>query len=110
MKNIGNSILPSNCPAILTPMQVGRRTLKVIPDEVNDTHCLICAIGGNQTILASHPNGYSCHSLAKRIIEGDDEQIDRQAIYIRRCGGTSMLAKEILAQVNPPKFTKEDHD
>lgn len=41
-----------------------------------------------ETVLASHPNGYSCRSLAERIVSGDKARINNQADYIVRCAGT----------------------
>jgi hypothetical protein len=46
---------------------------------------------GNQ-VLAIHPNGYSCHSLAERILSawssaGSVSIVMEQFDYILRCGG-----------------------
>jgi hypothetical protein len=87
-RNIGGSLLASNCPEILKPIKLGDKTLIVRPVESEDTHHLVLVMGG-ETILAKHPNGYSCHVLATRMVEGDWERIEAQANYIVDCGGFS---------------------
>lgn len=89
MKNIGNSILPSSCPRILQPAKFNGGILQVKPDEAKDTHSLYFTKAGSETVLASHPNGYSCHCLAERIVSGDADRIANQAHYIVECGGES---------------------
>lgn len=47
---------------------------------------------GNEQLLAMHPNGYSCHSLAERILaawrkERTVAYVLEQFDYILRCGG-----------------------
>jgi hypothetical protein len=81
--NIGHSILPSSCPAILQPMPFKGKVLQVVPDYKADTHHL--TLDGKT--IASHPNGYSCHCLAERMIAGNAEKIKEQANYIVACGG-----------------------
>ncbi len=88
-RNIGGSILPSSCPAILQPIAFNGGTLQVMPDHQADTHRL----NFNGKTIASHPNGYSCHSLAERIISGDHKRITDQAEYIVRCGGSVDLTE-----------------
>lgn len=87
-RHIGGSILPSNDPRILRPMPGSRGTFQVRPLPELDTHGLFLG----ERLLASHPNGYSCHSLAERILavwagtkpaEHALEQFD----YILKCGG-----------------------
>lgn len=89
MNNIGNSVLASSSPRILQPMEFKRGILKIIPDREADTHRLEFSMGNLKGILASHPNGYSCHSLAERIISNDSESALKQAHYIVACGGTA---------------------
>jgi len=97
MKNIGNSILPSSCPEILRPLKFRLGTLQVRPNEPLDTHELILTESGVETIVASHPNGYSCRSLAERLIAGNSDRVFEQADYIVRCGGDANHAIILLA-------------
>lgn len=82
-RHVGGSILPSSNPEIFgqerTP--AGLVQVRVIPEE--DTHGLFDSATG--ALLAKHPNGYSCHSLAKRLRDGAAAE---QANYIVACGGT----------------------
>lgn len=80
MKNIGNSILPSCSADILVPMG----EFKVVRDEPADTHRLM----RGDKIVASHPNGFSCHILGKHLAEGKKLKAKLQADYIVACGGT----------------------
>jgi hypothetical protein len=82
-QNIGGGIFNSNCAEILQPIKFKNGTLKVGADCINDTHYLYF----NDAPFASHPNGYSCHSLASRLVLGDENKIKEQADYIVRCGG-----------------------
>ncbi len=68
-------------------MSLNGRILQVVADYQADTHHL--TLNGN--IIASHPNGYSCHCLAQRIIKGDASRVKQQAEYIIRCGGSCDL-------------------
>lgn len=94
MANIGNSILPSSDRRILQPINTPRGVFVVEACADQDTHILFF----NGEMLASHPNGYSCHNLADRIIsvwEGKRpagyalEQFD----YVIRCAGTGNRAR-----------------
>lgn len=85
MKNIGGSILPSSNPQILRPMPFRGGVFQVVPDYEKDTHRLTF----NGVTIASHPNGYSCHCLAERIIAGLPYKVQAQANYIVDCGGSS---------------------
>lgn len=80
-RNIGGSILPSSDPSILQPIQTraGEVQVRVLAEQ--DTHGLF----QGDTLLAQHPNGYSCHALAKRMRDMRDAA--SQADYIVRCGG-----------------------
>ena len=86
--NIGRSILPSSCPAILEPVKCSFGVLQVRPQPEIDTHSLFLG----DTIIASHPNGFSCYSLAVRLQKQEWERAIEQANYIIRCGGSSDLA------------------
>lgn len=83
-RNIGGSILPSNCAMILQPVETPVGTLQVRVMEAQDTHGLFRVSDG--ALLAQHPNGYSCHALAKRLATGG--KAAEQADYIVACGGT----------------------
>lgn len=78
-RNVGGSILPSNDAQILKP----RADLQVRVIAEHDTHGLFRVSDG--TLLARHPNGYSCAELMKRIISGKKPR--EQAEYIVMCGG-----------------------
>lgn len=82
-RNIGGGIFNSNCAEILKPINFKNGALKVEPDYFNDTHHLYF----DDKSFASHPNGFSCHSLATRLVLGDKDKIKEQADYIVRCGG-----------------------
>jgi hypothetical protein len=93
MKNIGGSLFSSSDDAILRPIKLKVGTLQIVPDEQKDTHRLNYINGESVSLLASHPNGFSCHSLATRWINSrTNTQEDRflflsQAEYIILCGG-----------------------
>jgi len=93
MKNIGGSIFSSSSPEILRPIKLKVGTLQIVPDEQKDTHLLNYIKGESVSLLASHPNGFSCHSLATRWINSrTNKPEDRllfleQAEYIVLCGG-----------------------
>ena len=100
-KNIGGSILPSSSPEILKPLAqkstLRPGVLQVVADEQRDTHDLFL-IGDERTLLASHPNGYSCFELAKRISEQDRSGAAEQLCYIIACAGsvTAVAASMVL--------------
>lgn len=97
MKNIGGSILPSSSPEILRPIQFKTSvakisTLQVVPDEQRDTYDLVFRgtlfDDERRFVVASHPNGYSCHELAKRMVAGERSRACEQFVYIVACGGS----------------------
>lgn len=96
MKNIGGSILPSSSPEILKPMPYKMGSLQVQADEGKDTHHLCYIVGDGSKVLASHPNGYSCYNLGRRMIRETPNMSRAQADYIVRCGGTVSPALESL--------------
>lgn len=55
--------------------------MRVIEEE--DTHGLFAVSTGD--LLAKHPNGFSCHCLAERLMSGNRPA--EQADYIVACGG-----------------------
>ena len=81
-------------------MPHGNIVLQVMPDEKMETHHLVLTRNNLPTIIASHPNGFSCHSLAERIIEGNANRITEQADYIVRCGGTAKSFVDIVAMIS----------
>jgi len=93
MKNIGGSLLPSSNDSILKPIKLKVGTLQIVPDEQKDTYLLNYINGESVSLLASHPNGFSCYSLATRWVKSrTNTQEDRflfltQAEYIILCGG-----------------------
>jgi hypothetical protein len=104
MKNIGGSILPSSCPQILEPLPFRGGVLRVVPDEAVDTHRLTF----NGGTIASHPNGYSCHALAERMIAGEAKRTDAQASYIVACGGSVEWAALKAATTGNKMVTAEN--
>jgi hypothetical protein len=100
MKNIGGSLFNSSNDLILRPIPFGKAVFQVVPNEPLDTHHLVFSHNGKAAVVASHPNGFSCHVLAERIIKGDTQRIKEQADYIIACGGTSKSLDEILALVS----------
>lgn len=87
-RHIGGSLLASSEPGIFEPMPAPFGTLQVIEVQEADTHALILLRENSVTLLATHPNGYSCHELAKRILAGNTDRAHKQADYITQCGGT----------------------
>lgn len=85
---IGGSVLASSDPSILQPMVGAHGTFQVRPCPELDTYCLFF----EKSELAMHPNGYSCHNLAKRILEvwegkREVQYAMEQFDYILACGG-----------------------
>jgi hypothetical protein len=86
---IGGSLLPSSEPRILQPQEGAHGTLQVRALPELDTYGLFL---NNSQLLAMHPNGYSCHGLAERILaawrgERDVTYAMEQFDYILACGG-----------------------
>jgi hypothetical protein len=88
-RNIGGSILPSSNPQILQPLKFSGGELQVRANLDRDTHELWFTAGEQSRKIASHPNGYSCHALAKRIAGETRVRAVDQAQYIIDCGGTA---------------------
>lgn len=102
-RNIGGSILPSSSPEILKPIDcsLGRLQVRALPGT--DTHALFLTTSQGETLLASHPNGYSCHSLAKRMAAKEWDRAREQAYYIVQCGGTAPNVLQVIAGLKQPK-------
>lgn len=104
MKNIGGSILPSSSPEILRPLKftsmLWAGDLQVIANEEKDTHELWLVISDSERhVLASHPNGFSCFELAKRISNRERVRASEQAVYIVACGGSLSAMGASLASL-----------
>lgn len=99
-RHVGGSLLPSSAPHILQPMVLPFGTLQVraLPDL--DTHGLFLKHDMGETLIATHPNGYSCHALAERMATGDVDRIRSQAEYIQDCGGTTRHHDHIIASIS----------
>jgi hypothetical protein len=110
-KHIGGSILPSSDAMILKPLEGKHGNFQVKPIHGLDTHGLFLTRDGYTSLIAMHPNGYSCHGLAKRII--DVWQASRPAQYaieqykyINACGG--MTKDDATMQgIIPPEIKSE---
>lgn len=98
-RHIGGSLLPSSDPHILRKIETvfGTFQVRALPDL--DTHGLFLTHERGESLIATHPNGYSCHNLAERMIAGDETRIRAQAEYIQFCGGTTRHHDHIIAMV-----------
>lgn len=82
------SILPNSDATILQPIETQHGVFQVKLIPLIEDHGLFL----NDFLIAIHNNGYSCHNLAKRIIEvwkGDRQKAYalEQFDYILACGG-----------------------
>ena len=94
---IGGSLLPSSEPRILQPQKGEHGTLQVRPLPELDTYGLFL---GESNLLAMHPNGYSCHGLAERILaawrgERTVAYAMEQFDSILKCGGMGRMRDSI---------------
>jgi hypothetical protein len=94
---IGGSLLPSSEPRILQPQKGEHGTLQVRPLPELDTYGLFL---GENNLLATHSNGYSCHNLAERILaawrgERTVAYAMEQFDYILKCGGLGRMRDSI---------------
>lgn len=109
MTHMGNSLLPSSGPLTYRDKvgKFGTFQTRALPDL--GTHGLFYArsagdFAGQFSLVAMHPNGYSCDDLAARIIAawetGDADRAMAQAHYILDCGGLcrSVAAMDRLAK------------
>lgn len=108
-KNIGGSILPSSDASILKPMEGRHGTFQVRAIAELDTHCLFYSQGSYNSVIAMHANGYSCHSLAKRIIEVWEgskpaQHAIEQRDYINRCGGMTKDDATMQHVIRPEEY------
>lgn len=98
--HFGGSLLPSNSAEILKAIPCSFGQLQVQIKGENETHALVLTQGDKETIIASHPNGFSCHALAKRMVNETPERIKEQLEYIVRCGGSSLSIEAVIALIN----------
>lgn len=101
---IGGSILPSNEPRILKPWETLHGTFHVRPLPELDTHGLYL----DKRLLVTHPNGFSCHGLAERLMQvwGGQRPVEyalEQFDYILTCGGLGIQRAAIESIANPKK-------
>lgn len=97
-RNIGGSLLPSSDARILRPMpgRTGTFQVRALPEL--DTHGLF----HDTRLLVTHANGYSCHSLAERILTGKIDHALEQFDYILACGGLGVARATIEELTRPP--------
>lgn len=86
-RNIGGSLLASSNERILRRVETPFADFYVRPVPELDTHVLSASHGKGVSMLAEHPNGFSCHALLLLIVAGDVEKAKEQATYIQQCGG-----------------------
>lgn len=102
---IGGSFLPSCDIQILQPVHGAHGKLQVRPLPELDTFGLFL---DDTVLLVTHPNGYSCHELATRMVAAwkDASTLYRamaQFDYILSCGGLGKQREsiEFIAQGSP---------
>ena len=105
-RNIGGSILPSSSPQVLSPITTPKGVLQVREMFHLDTHGLFV----DSRLVAMHPNGYSCRSLAEYIASGDVGRVRQQAQYILDCGGMTIAVEALVwyAESATPLPMRED--
>lgn len=96
-RHVSGSLLPSNEPRILQPVETPFGTLQVRAIAELDTHGLFHKHARGESLLATHGNGYSCHVLLERMAKGDADGACRQIEYILACGGTARHIEHIAA-------------
>lgn len=87
-RGIGGSLLPSSDARILKPL--GNLQVRALTEL--DAHGLFY----EGSLLATHPNGYSCRELAERMVAGDERRVREQAQFILDCGGTTRHLDHIV--------------
>lgn len=93
---IGGSLLPSSDARILRAVKTPFGTLQVRPIVELDTHGLF----HNDSLLVTHPNGYSCHVLLERMVKREVDRAVEQVNYILDCGGTARHMTHIVNSMN----------
>lgn len=95
-RHIGGSLLPSNEARILQPVVTPFGTLQVRVIAELDAHGLFHKHATGESLLATHPNGYSCHELLKRMVAGDVDRVIAQVDHILKCGDTARHLDHII--------------
>lgn len=95
-RHIGGSLLPSNEARILQPVETLFGTLQVRVIAELDTHGLFHKHAAGESLMATHPNGYSCRELLDRMVKGDVDRARRQVQHILDCGGTARHVEHIV--------------
>lgn len=112
VRHIGGSLFPSadHRTYVVKSGDHGAFQTRPMPEE--DTHALFFAkneeeLGASEVRIASHPNGYSCDELSKRMIAGwsggDPERALDQFDYILACGG-NLLTLDYFVPAMPLRF------
>jgi hypothetical protein len=89
------SILPNSCERILRPIPCKCGHMQVRWMEDADSHGLFITHDRGESLIAMHHNGYSCHNLAERMLTGNLERVEQQALYITDCGGLAASMERI---------------
>jgi len=95
-RHISGSLLPSNEPRILKPVETTFGTLQVRVIAELDMHGLFHKHAAGESLLATHGNGYSCYCLLEHMVTNSRDGVRRQAQYILDCGGTSRHIEHII--------------
>lgn len=90
-------MLPSNEACILRPVKTHFGSLQVRVIAELDTHGLFHKHEGGESLLATHPNGYSCHELLKRMSVETADRVRDQVQYILDCGGTAQHVEHLVS-------------
>lgn len=99
MGHVGGSLLPSSEPRILRAVETVGGAFQVRVISELDTHGLFHRHAQGETLLATHPNGYSCYALLAFLIAGNVDAAKRQIQYILDCGGTARHPDHVCATV-----------
>lgn len=106
-QNVGGSILPSNNHEVLRLKEHANGSFQVRVLKEADTHALYFKHpdNGDFCMLVSHPNGFSCDELGKRIIDvwnkkGNVDRAMAQFDYILDCGGLGVKRSSVEAIIN----------
>lgn len=103
VRHVSGSILPSNEPRILAPVETPFGMLQVRVIEELDTHGLFHRHSNGESLLATHGNGYSCFNLLEKMVARDDDAVTRQAQHILDCGGTTRNLHHTRAALSAAK-------
>lgn len=85
--HMAGSLLPSESRETMAPLAWGTRTFQVVAVQALETYVLTLSHERGTSRLAEHPNSYSLHALAKRLVSGDHAHALAQRDYIEACGG-----------------------